>query len=579
METNARPTTMPSNIPKTLRLVVEVPTVKKSSDITLEVTASNVVVEVPEKYYLDMPLPYEIESEKGNAQFDKTKQVLTLELPVVPKAPDPNAVSIWGRSATEVDEGDDKEQEDDGGLDELRGEEEEEEPLPPLEDTNAPPASEPVATDSSTPEPEVAPQEGPPSSNEDAVQGPPSPSAAEDDRREKLESKQGGLLRIAKEEPEVKKTIGDVLAEAEAEDPVEDQEQYPAFTPSETFTGARPGYCFKLGDEGLGYYRDLKQPRPRGGLSVAEAKEKPLWTPQVVPGQKPEDSRASDRSVPFYKKADYDAPPSEAWIKEVDTSEVQRAASSFQPPSRKPLPEQLRRYIDRTALLSTRLPHRDVASEVGTDLELDWRQTRQNLILLARLPAAQEVADVQLALVGRRLTVAFCVRPVADAGDSSVRWQRYRLRRTLCGLVDPRQWHCELPVPGAAVPRLALILRKVDQDEPWEAAFDTSAGSTVASVEEAELDAAAAAAAEAGAANGDAVDDSAGLDVADGLGAGAADDSAELDVAAPLVSTGSVERKAAAAPVSASAAAAMAQSATVMGQAVLLKNRLMYQLM
>merc|ERR1719277_2421425 len=80
MEVNSQPTNMPTTtVPKLLKLIVELPTIKRSSDITLEVTKTNVVVEVPDKYYLDLPLSYEIEENNGVAKFDKTKQELTLE--------------------------------------------------------------------------------------------------------------------------------------------------------------------------------------------------------------------------------------------------------------------------------------------------------------------------------------------------------------------------------------------------------------------------------------------------------------------------------------------------------------------
>lgn len=94
MESSGRAQHTTTTIPKLLKLVVELPTVKKSSDIVMEVTKDNVVVEVDGKFYLDLPLPYEIEDDKGSAKFDKAKQTLTLELPVVPKAPDPALLAL-----------------------------------------------------------------------------------------------------------------------------------------------------------------------------------------------------------------------------------------------------------------------------------------------------------------------------------------------------------------------------------------------------------------------------------------------------------------------------------------------------
>merc|ERR1712151_1028721 len=132
MECNNLPSAPVSNVPRLLRLIVELPTVKKSSDVNLEVTSLNVVVEVLEKYYLDLPLPYEIEDENGAAKFDKAKQTLTLELPVVPKPPDPELIKAASRFTAAVTEDDQQ----DGALDENRGASSDED-LPPLQDEKA----------------------------------------------------------------------------------------------------------------------------------------------------------------------------------------------------------------------------------------------------------------------------------------------------------------------------------------------------------------------------------------------------------------------------------------------------------
>lgn len=52
----------------------------------------------------------------------------------------------------------------------------------------------------------------------------------------------------------------------------DDKPQVPAFEASATFTGARPGMCFKLGSKGLGYYRDTKQDAAGGVDEVSEKK-------------------------------------------------------------------------------------------------------------------------------------------------------------------------------------------------------------------------------------------------------------------------------------------------------------------
>lgn len=36
----------------------------------------------------------------------------------------------------------------------------------------------------------------------------------------------------------------------------------PSFVPAKRFSGAKPGYYFSLGSQGLGYYLDARQPHP-----------------------------------------------------------------------------------------------------------------------------------------------------------------------------------------------------------------------------------------------------------------------------------------------------------------------------
>ena len=130
MENKNQATFDVSTVPKSLRLVVELPTVKNAASVNLEVTSNNVVVEVEGKYYLDMPLSYEIRDDMGNAKFDKVKQELTLELPVVPKAPIFNAAAARAAEGALLDD-------HDGGLSEGHGSNEEE-----LEDLEEPEEAE-----------------------------------------------------------------------------------------------------------------------------------------------------------------------------------------------------------------------------------------------------------------------------------------------------------------------------------------------------------------------------------------------------------------------------------------------------
>merc|ERR1719446_301342 len=59
MEASNRPTMLAQSVPRLLKLIVELPSVKRSSDVSLDVTSFNVCIEVQDKYYLDLPLSYE----------------------------------------------------------------------------------------------------------------------------------------------------------------------------------------------------------------------------------------------------------------------------------------------------------------------------------------------------------------------------------------------------------------------------------------------------------------------------------------------------------------------------------------
>ncbi|CAE7371525.1 unnamed protein product [Symbiodinium microadriaticum] len=240
-----------------LRLVVELPTVKKSSEIKMEawalregtVTSNNVVLEaaddpvvfgkgfcvsqlmwsvsVESKFYLDMPLPYEVQEANGSAKFDK----------VVPKMPDPEALAVAQRLqglGTLTGDGDG----------DVSDHEEQEPELPPLE------------------EPGDAKEEKPAEESEVEVEKPRAEDKAED--------------------PVVDMSQGI----EELEDPQEDLQtpQRPPFVAAEEFGGAKAGYYFGKGDSGLGYYRDLRQRAALGSEHPEFLQKEPAASP---PPQEP----------------------------------------------------------------------------------------------------------------------------------------------------------------------------------------------------------------------------------------------------------------------------------------------------
>lgn len=525
MEASNRPTMLAQSVPKLLKLIIELPSVKKVSDISLDVTSSNVCIEVADKYYLDLPLSYEIDEEKGDAKFDKVKQTLTLELPVKPKLPDPNLIAnrggfpTTGDAADEDEDGDD----DDGALSDHGGIEDD---LPPLEDPSEESAVQPPAVD--------------------AELSPPTP--------------------VHREQPKVSAPT------PQPEDLVP-EEELPRFVPSDSFTGARPGYVFKTDEEGLGYYRDRRQKRP--------ARESVSNLDQTGKHQAVE----SD-DVPLVQEIGDGAP----LIEEIDDGDfVVASTSSKAVPERAPVSAKVQQYIESTSLVTSTISASQIdEDDLDTDLTLDCHQTRQNLLLLVDILAGHEVAGVQLSCLGRRLTITFCTRPVGGE-----RWRRHHMRRTLCRAVDLRQWHVEPPkqdalATGTAVP-LLIVVRKAEQGERWPEIFDRSAAAVAADREPIVLSSIEVAT------PADACsikDHTAAADTAAGIDVDVVEDSAELDIAAPagapeaLGPTHPLAKDIAASaggsakdvPFNQSAATAAAQSASVMGQAVLLRTRLMYQL-
>jgi len=525
MEASNRPTVLAQSVPRVLKLIVELPSVKKSSDVVLEVTTDNICIEVPGKYYLDLPLSYEIDEEKGDAKFDKVAQTLTLNLPVKPKPPDPKLLANRG-GLPSFGEG---ESDGDGALSE-GGQSEDE--LPPLEDSPAAPPSQPLAT-----EPK-----------------PPAPSQPQQTQRE-------------------------VFEPPPRDEDLVPEEELAHFIASDSFAGKRQGYVFNMGDEGLGYYRDRKQFRPTRDR-LPESSQVPRDAPQALGPETHENARASADVT----SVDEGAP----LIEEIDDDDFISAATSVKSPAqRSALSRKVQQYVDASSLLISRIAASDI-EETRADAEpsLQCHQTRQNLLLLVGIVSGHEVSGLQLSFVSRRLTISFCARPIGGK-----LWQRHHLRRTFCQGVDCRQWHAEAPKSAVDAPgteaRMLIVLRKIEQGERWPEVFDTSAAAVAAAEREPIVDISAPA--DASTAGLSTADQTAAADTAAGTDVDVVDDSAELDIAAPAgapVALGPAELGAkdvaasagTATPWNKSAATAAAQSACVMGQAVLLRTRLMYQL-
>lgn len=74
-----------SAIPKKLVIIIDLPLLKTSDDATLDVQHNQLTMisEKPAKYRLDLPLPYCVDPDEGNAKFDTSNKKLTITLPVI----------------------------------------------------------------------------------------------------------------------------------------------------------------------------------------------------------------------------------------------------------------------------------------------------------------------------------------------------------------------------------------------------------------------------------------------------------------------------------------------------------------
>ncbi|XP_036150036.1 protein kintoun isoform X2 [Monomorium pharaonis] len=72
-------------IPKRLVVTIDLPLLKSASDATLDIHERSLTLksEKPAKYLLDLPLPYPVNGDNGNAKFDPKYKKLIVTLPVI----------------------------------------------------------------------------------------------------------------------------------------------------------------------------------------------------------------------------------------------------------------------------------------------------------------------------------------------------------------------------------------------------------------------------------------------------------------------------------------------------------------
>jgi len=72
-------------VPKKLVITIDLPLLKNANDATLDIHERSLTLksEKPAKYLLDLPLPYPVDGDSGNAKFDSKYKKLIITLPVI----------------------------------------------------------------------------------------------------------------------------------------------------------------------------------------------------------------------------------------------------------------------------------------------------------------------------------------------------------------------------------------------------------------------------------------------------------------------------------------------------------------
>ena len=70
--------------PEELVVKITVPRMEKIADADMDIDEQLLILQVPETYYLEVKLPYEVQKERAKAQYDAKTKVLSVRLPVVP---------------------------------------------------------------------------------------------------------------------------------------------------------------------------------------------------------------------------------------------------------------------------------------------------------------------------------------------------------------------------------------------------------------------------------------------------------------------------------------------------------------
>ncbi|KAK3279338.1 hypothetical protein CYMTET_12769, partial [Cymbomonas tetramitiformis] len=252
------------SVPKELVVRINLPRLTSIAGVELDVSSTRILLRKQDMYRLDFQLPHKVDSDKGNAKFDKPKRTLEITLPVIPPPRvaakafvEPTLVeeveatkeATRQNSAHEAGSGDEPDTSAAGSgsgeygssLEAVAVASEGEEAQQPAEST--------VVTENERAWREIMARQD------------------EKDRAERARAAAEAQMKLEEKKAAAEKAAQEEAENAAAPENQEGPEKYAKvpikllddFYPSEEFVGARLGYVFKLGEDGLGYYQDAKE--------------------------------------------------------------------------------------------------------------------------------------------------------------------------------------------------------------------------------------------------------------------------------------------------------------------------------
>jgi HSP20 family molecular chaperone IbpA len=307
-----------SNRPAELVYKIDIPKVLKPSEVLLDVMPKALKLTYKDVYYLHVDLPYPVNDKKGKAKFDKTAKVLTVTMPVVP--PETSEARAGHLEEASMDANTESSgvvevpETKAGAATDTAQLSEQKKSIPAVrQPANKTVALKHAVTDAAmggTGNPYLA------SDNEEALEARKksealkkevAAAAAAAQNKAAEDVKNGVLPTKPKSKPKAATATAPRKVAALVAPATIVIEPGAAFAPSSGWAGCVPGYAFKLGAQGQGYYLDKPVDNAAAAAAVA-AEAAPTTssaaetsTPPAAVAAAAEDAAAvvGDQDVPF----------------------------------------------------------------------------------------------------------------------------------------------------------------------------------------------------------------------------------------------------------------------------------------